>query len=136
MVKYLLSLLMVFLGSSLLVQAQETYSYDFKSYPTKQNAKIKSSVGSDYYFVGFGIKGIKNDLQKKALERYFNANPNFKEVHINSVNEFHGYVKKTMHAKDVRPLLLSQGVDFKFDRYKFKGCYFKVAHQQQLMNDK
>ena len=135
--KYLFLLaLTVLLMAEPVFSQEKNHSYDFKSYPTKQNAKIKSSVGSDYYFVGFGIKGIKNDLQKKALERYFNANPNFKEVHINSVNEFHGYVKKTMHAKDVRPLLLSQGVDFKFDRYKFKGCYFKVAHQQQLMNDK
>jgi len=52
------------------------------------------------------------------------------------VNEFHGYVKKTMHAKDVRPLLLSQGVDFKFDQYKFKGCFRNEQLKQEVKNRK
>jgi len=135
--KYLFLLaLAVLLMAEPVFSQEKKHSYDFKSYPAKQNAKIKSSVGSDYYFVGFGIKGIKNGLQKKALERYFNANPNFKKVRINSVSEFHGYVKKTMHAKDVRPLLLSQGVDFKFDQYKFKGCFRNEQLKQEIKNRK
>ena len=134
MIKYLLSLILFF--GTMTLQAQESIQYDFRTAPeTGAKTKVKG-VDAGYYYVSFNILGIKNAMQRKALERYFNANPNFKKVSINSGNEFHGWLKQSMHAKDVRPLLLAQGVDFKFDRYKFKGCYFKAAQQQRKLQMK
>jgi hypothetical protein len=95
----------------------EPKNFDFKK--TEISEKTQAQVGRDFYFVSFYVKGIKTASQRKALSQFFNANPNFKRVSIASYNEFHGFVKNTVHASDVQSLLKSQGVDMVISKEKF-----------------
>jgi len=112
----------LFLTLNLSAQKQ---TYEFRTSPIK--GKSQTEVGKDYRFVGFVIKGIKNDIQKKALQKTLSSNSKFKNVKINVVNEFHGYIHNSLKATDVRKILQAEGVDFKFDQYKFKSYHHKES---------
>ena len=107
----------------------QTATYDFRSYPV--NSKLQAQVGPNFRYVAFVIKGIKTAAQKQTLKTFLSHNPNFKHFSINAVNEFHGFVNNQLKASDVRQILISQGFDFRFDKYKFTGCYLK----EQLKSD-
>jgi len=125
--RFLLSALVIILTLSLSAQKQ---TYEFRTSPV--SSKSQAEVGKDYYYVSFVIKGIKNEAQKKILQKSFSSNPQFKKVSINKVNEFHGFIHKSLDAHKVREILLAQGFDFKFDRYKFKGCYLNEQLKQEV----
>jgi len=110
------------------LSAQEKKEYDFRTSPIGN--KLQSEVGKDFRYVAFVIKGIKTPAQKQVLKNILRKNPNFKRVSINTVNEFHGFINKKLSAQDVRQILLSQGFDFRFDKYKFKGCYLNEQFKQ------
>ena len=118
--------MLLFLSFHLSAQKQ---SYTFRTSPV--GGKLQSEIGKDYRFVGFVIQGIRNDIQKKTLQKALSSNPLFKRVSINSVNEFHGFIHNSLDAHKVRTILLAQGVDFKFDRFKFKGCYLNEELSQK-----
>jgi len=120
-------LLLSFVLALVLNVSGQTRDYDFKVLP--MGSKIQSEVGADFYFVTFYIQGIKADVQRKALEKGLNANPNFKRVRILSNNEFRGFINRELQSKEVRKLLLAQAVDFKIDRQHFKimgACHQKT----------
>ena len=126
-IKFLGALLVVFLTLNLSAQKQ---TYEFRT--SSVGGKLQSEVGENYRYIGFVIKDIKNDIQKKTLQKALSSNPLFKKVSINSVNEFHGFIHKSLKAQDVRKILLKQGVDFKFDRYKFEGCFANEQLKQEV----
>ena len=124
--RFFLSVLIIIFTLNL--SAQEKKEYDFRTSPIGN--KLQSEVGKDFRYVAFVIKGIKTPAQKQVLKKFLRKNPNFKRVSINTVNEFHGFINKKLSAQDVREILLSQGLDFRFDRYKFKGCYLNEQFEQ------
>ena len=117
------------------LSAQNTDSnnnrFDFKK--TKIAEKIQLEVGPDFRFVSFYIKGIKNATQRQALAHFFNSNPNFKKVSIASYNEFHGFIKKSVHAPEVQKMLQSQGVDMVIspDKFIFSDIHCILPHQSK-----
>jgi len=115
---------------TLSLSAQNPPSYEFRA--SSVNSKLQSEVGQNYYYVGFVIQGIKNTVHKKALLQYLSSLPQFKKININEVNEFHGFIDKGLKAKDVREILRSQNVDFRFDKYKFKGLYQAEQLKQKI----
>jgi len=115
---------MILLSLSVFSQAKD---YEFKTRPVGE--KLQYEVGSDFQFVSFNIKGIKTSSQKLALVNLLESNSNFKRVRISNSHEFHGFIHKSLKAQDVRGILLAQGFDFKFDKYKFKGNFI---NEQQL----
>jgi hypothetical protein len=122
-------LLLSFVLALVLNVSGQTRDYDFKVLP--MGNKIQSEIGEDFYFVTFYIQGIKTDVQRKALEKGLNANPNFKQVRILSNNEFRGFVNRELQSKEVRKLLVAQAVDFKIDRQHFKimgACHQKTQN--------
>ena len=127
-IQFLLSGLIIMLTLNL--SAQNPPSYEFRA--SSVNSKLQSEVGQNYYYVGFVIQGIKNTVHKKALLQYLSSLPQFKKININEVNEFHGFIDKDLKAKDVREILRSQNVDFKFDKYKFKGLYQAEQLKQKI----
>jgi len=129
--RFLLSGLIILLTLNLSAQ---TKSYEFRTSPVGK--KEQATVGNNFYYVSFNIKYVKNDMQKESLIQFLTKNPNFKKVQINSANEFHGFINKKLNAKDVREILLSQNTDFKFDRYKFKGCYRNEELKQYIKDKK
>jgi len=111
------------------VSAQKQ-GYEFRTFPV--NDKLQTEIGKDYRFVGFVVKGIKTEAQKQALQKSLSSNSQFKKVRINGVNEFHGFIQKDLKAVDVRKILQSQGFDFVFDKYKFKGDIMQEQYNQTL----
>jgi len=126
-IQFLLSGIIIFLTLSLSAQQR---TYEFKT--SSVGEKLQSEVGSDFRFVSFNVKGIENNTQQKALLKTLEANTNFKRVSMNANHEFHGFINKELKAKDVRKILLAQGLDFKFDSHKFKGCYSNEQLKQEF----
>ena len=111
--------------------SQEKSSYEFKT-TTVVNKKSRSATEKDFYFVSFNIKYIKTPEQRNTLINKLESDSNFKQVKINTGNEFHGFIHNTLDAHKVREILLSYGVDFEFDKYKFKGCYMNEQLKQEI----
>ena len=119
--RFLLGGLLILLTFSVSAQQHEKEGYDFKI--PLMSEKMQAQVGENFHLVSFGILGIKSEMQRKMLVKTFSANPDFKNVRIDKSDVFYAFMDKKLDAKTVREILLAQGVDYKFDQYKFKGCY-------------
>jgi len=132
--KTLQFLIIGFILLTTLSLSAQKQTYEFRT--SSVGGKLQSEVGKDYRYVGFVIKDIKNNIQKEALQKALSSNSLFQKIQINSVNEFHGFIHKSLKAQDVRKILLKQGVDFEFDQYKFKGLYRAEQLKQKTQQQK
>ena len=118
---------MISLSLSVFSQSRD---YEFKTTPVGE--KLQYEVGSDFQFVSFNTQGIKSDIQQKTSVKRLNANLDFKKVSMNSSHQFQGFINKELKSKEVRKILLAEGVDFKVDRHHFKimgSCSVKTKNQ-------